>query len=169
MMMTITTTMRTRTSTTLSIKTMTTTTTTTKTKGGGWRGGGLREALGSVGDKKQSRWRVGRGVGHFESLLLMWMVSKCVGNGCRMDVIHWVRPRWGTNIFFYKNRLGGLHSKFTIFCVYITLFFKFIRAKIIYITFFIKERLSWGSSRKFIIEWVITALFEVTEYSQNRS
>ena len=32
--------------------------------------GGLREAVGSVGDKGQSRWGVGRGVGQFECLLL---------------------------------------------------------------------------------------------------
>ena len=47
--------------------------------------------------------------------------------------------------------------------------FKFIRAKTICISFLIRERLSWGCSRKFSIEWVITTLFEVTEYSQNRS
>ena len=96
------------------------------------------------------------------------MVLKLVGTGCRIDVIHWVRPRWGTDIFSYKNRLGGLHSKFTIFCVYITLFLNLFGLRQV-ITFLIKERLSWGSSRKFSVEWVITALFEVTEYSQNRS
>ena len=46
--------------------------------------------------------------------------------------------------------------------------FKLVWAETIYITFNGKRRLSWGSSRKFSIEWVITTSFEISEYSQNR-